>query len=218
VEYLNWIGWKIWTGFRIFGLLHLAGLAGQVVEMFMHTTLKIEPKWSFASSLLMSNLYLAFLTAYVGGKEFLRWFKKEDEVVLSATDAKKVSRGVWFVIVWAVFAGAVVFGWQMGLIAEVPNLLIVTLTEVVALFGGTEASKFLKSQQAGQSKQDSEMKANYAERVAAYCREKGSISNAECQRECGLSEDQASRLLARLVKDKVVKASGEGRGRRYTLA
>lgn len=198
-----------------FGLLHFAGLVLQVVAMFMHTTLRRELDWVFTSSLLMSNLYLAFLTAYVGGKEFVRWFKRRDDEVISVTEAKKISRGVWIVMVWAVFTGVVVFIWQMNLITEVPNTLLYTLGEVVALFCGTEASKYIRNQQVAQSKQDKEAQANYAERVKTYCQEQGSITSGDCQREYGLDKDQANRLLNKLVKDKVLRAEGTTKARKY---
>ena len=52
-------------------------------------------------------------------------------------------------------------------------------------------------------------------RVLDYVRERGQITNRECQRLCGLSPDQAFKLLARLVKVGKLKAVGEKRGRRY---
>jgi len=52
-------------------------------------------------------------------------------------------------------------------------------------------------------------------RVLEYVREQGQITNQECQRLCGLSPDQAFKLLARLVKAGKLKAVGEKRGRRY---
>ena len=52
-------------------------------------------------------------------------------------------------------------------------------------------------------------------RVLEYVREQGRITNRECQRVCGLSPDQAFKLLARLVEAGKLKAAGEKRGRRY---
>jgi ATP-dependent DNA helicase RecG len=52
-------------------------------------------------------------------------------------------------------------------------------------------------------------------RVLEYVQEQGQITNRECQRLCGLSPDQAFKLLARLVKAGKLKALGEKRGRRY---
>ena len=52
-------------------------------------------------------------------------------------------------------------------------------------------------------------------RVLEYVRERGQITNRECQRLCGLSPDQAFKLLARLVGTRKLKAVGEKRGRRY---
>ncbi len=52
-------------------------------------------------------------------------------------------------------------------------------------------------------------------RVLEYVQERGQITNRECQRLCGLSSDQAFKLLARLVKAGKLKALGEKRGRHY---
>ena len=52
-------------------------------------------------------------------------------------------------------------------------------------------------------------------RVLEYVQERGQITNRECRRVCGLSPDQAFKLLARLVEAGKLKAVGEKRGRRY---
>ncbi len=52
-------------------------------------------------------------------------------------------------------------------------------------------------------------------RVLEYVQERGQITNRECRQLCGLSPDQAFKLLARLVEAGKLKAVGEKRGRRY---
>jgi len=52
-------------------------------------------------------------------------------------------------------------------------------------------------------------------RVLAYARERGQITNRECQRVCGLSTYQASRLLARMSNAGRLRAIGAGRSRVY---
>jgi ATP-dependent DNA helicase RecG len=52
-------------------------------------------------------------------------------------------------------------------------------------------------------------------RVLEYVREQGQIANRECQRLCGLSSNQAFRLLTRLVRAGRLQAVGEKRGRHY---
>ena len=47
---------------------------------------------------------------------------------------------------------------------------------------------------------------------------KGSIDRIECQTEFGLSEDQAYRLLKKLVNEKKLVEFGENKGRRYKPA
>jgi hypothetical protein len=201
-----------------FGSLHFLSIVMQVTGMFMHTTLKRDLGLPFTSSMLMGHIYLTFLAAYVGQKEFVRWFKRADEDVLSEAEGKKITRGTYIVVVWGVFTGLVVFAWQAGLITEVPNVLLYTLGEIVALLCGTEASKYLRTRQAGQVKQDASNRANYGDRAIDLCKEKGSIDNEVCQLEFGLSQDQSSRLLAGLVKAGKLKSLGSGRARKYVAA
>lgn len=200
-----------------FGALHLAGIAGQVGGMVMHTAFHAEPRFVFTSSMLMGHLYLAFLAAYVGPKEFLRWMRRTDDEVLSPTENKKVTRGLYIVIGWALFTGVVVSLRQINMVNEVPETLLYTLGEVVTLFCGTQASKYLRTRQAVQAKQDTANNDNFGDRVLDYAKEHGGIDNEECQREFGLSSDQTYRLLNRLVKAGKLKPTGTGKGTRYIL-
>ena len=212
----KWSEAMFWLA-AFFGALHLLSLVMQVSAMFMHTTLKRELGLPFSSSMLMGHIYLTFLAAYVGQKEFVRWFRRADEEVLSEAEGKKITRGKYIVIGWGVFTGLVVFIWQGGMIAEVPNVLLYTLGEIVALLCGTEVSKYLRTRQAARLKQDSAVSDNYTARLLDYCRQKGSIDRPECQNEFGLSEDQAYRLLKKLVKEKQLVEIGDTKGRRYKL-
>jgi hypothetical protein len=198
-----------------FGALHFAGVLGQVAGMVAHTVFKTGLGMAITSSMLMGHLYLTFLAAYVGPKEFVRWFRRTDDDVLSPVESRKITRGMYIVIGWALFTGIVVLFQQMDLIAEVPQTLLYTLGEVLTLLCGTEVSKYLRTRQAVQVKQDTENTINYADRAIEYARQKGGIDNAECQREFGLSQDQASRLLSGLAKKGKMKYTGYGRSRRY---
>jgi len=54
-------------------------------------------------------------------------------------------------------------------------------------------------------------------RVLEYVQERGQITNRECQRLCGLSTYQASRLLSRMSHAGKLRAVGAGRGRAYIV-
>lgn len=54
-------------------------------------------------------------------------------------------------------------------------------------------------------------------RVLEYVQERGQITNRECQRLCGLSTYQASRLLSRMSSTGKLRAVGAGRGRAYVV-
>ncbi|MBI2843051.1 MAG: putative DNA binding domain-containing protein [Armatimonadetes bacterium] len=55
------------------------------------------------------------------------------------------------------------------------------------------------------------------EKVLEYVRERGSIGNADCRRLLGIGNTVAWYLLKRMTKRKLLKATGEGRWRRYFL-
>ncbi|OGS20515.1 MAG: hypothetical protein A2252_01120 [Elusimicrobia bacterium RIFOXYA2_FULL_39_19] len=201
-----------------FGVLHFFAILGQVVFMAAHTVFAKEFTFGLRSSMLMGHLYLTFLAAYVGPKEFVRWLKRTDDEVMTLSENKKITRGMYIVIGWAVFTGVVVFLWQLSIVNEVPETLLYTLGEVVALLCGTEASKYLRNRSATQGKQDTAISINYADKVLDYCKTNNSIDRIACQKEFGLSEDQAYRLLKKLVSQKKLVEFGENKGRRYKLA
>jgi len=200
-----------------FGLLHFCAILGQIVLMIAHTTFGREFSFKLNSSMAMGYMYLTFLAAYVGPKEFVRWLKRSDDEILSPLESKKITRGLYIVVGWALFTGIVILFKDMGLISAVPETLLYTTGEVVALLIGTEVSKYLRTRQAAGLKQDSAVQADYSDKVLDYCREKGSIDRSECCNEFGLSNDQSYRLLKKLVSQKRVVEYGENKGRRYKI-
>ncbi len=200
-----------------FGLLHFAALNAQVYGMILHTVFHREPGFTVESSMMMAHLYLAFLAAYVVPKEWLRWRSRGDDEMLSPAESRKLSRGFWIVAGWAVYTGIIALFREFHLIGAVPETLWYTLGEVVGIFCGTEASKYLRTRQVVQKQQDNAIRENYADRVADYCRGHGSIDRPECQNEFGLSKDQAHRLLKRLVREKKLVEIGSTKGRSYKL-
>jgi hypothetical protein len=201
-----------------FGLLHFASLFAQVGGMILNTAFHIEASFKLKSSMLMGHLYLTFLAAYVGPKEFVRWMKRTDEEALTEAEGKKITRGLYIVVGWAGFTGITALLWQMSFINEVPETLLYTLGEVVTLLCGTEVSKYLRTRQASQVKQDTANQNNFADKVLDYAKVHGSIDTGECCNEFGMSDDQAYRLLKRLVTDKKLVEFGEKRGRKYKPA
>jgi hypothetical protein len=200
-----------------FGALHFVGVAAQVTGMVEVALQRRVLPFGVQSSMLMGHLYLMFLAAYVGPKEFLRWRNRTDDEVLSPSENRKVTRGLCIVVGWAAFAGMTTLLWEAGLVAEVPETLLYTLGEVVAIFCGTEVSKYLRARQAVQGRQDASLNDNYADQVLDYAREHGGIDRPECQHAFGLTEDQSYRLLKRLVREKKLAEFGENKGRRYKL-
>lgn len=202
-----------------FGVLHFIGIFCHVVVMYANTSLGKIINIPLKSSQLMGNLYLAVLAAYVGQKEFFRWFgQNAEDAEMPQTVLLKFSRGEAIVSVWAIFTGMVVFIKEWGLINEVPEVLLYTTGEVIAILCGSYASKYIRSRHSVSKQQEKETRDNFADKAVDYCKTKGSIDNSDCQREFGLSKDQAYRLLNGLYKSGKLKAEGEGRYRVYKPA
>jgi hypothetical protein len=212
----SWSEVMFWLAF-FFGLLHFGTLAMQVTAMFFRTALGRELSMPMESSMLLGHTYLAFLAAYVGQKEFTRWFKRGDDEILSEAESRKIGRGIWIMIVWAAFFGLVLVLQSARKIMEVPQTLIYTMGEIVALLCGTKASQYLRGMKA-EKKQDASNTENFGPRAIDYCKEKGKIDNNDCQLEFGLSKDQSYRLLNSLAKSGKLKAEGLGRYRVYKPA
>lgn len=209
------LGEILFTLATFFGLLHFISVLGQVIVMYMHTALKMDVSFPLRSSMFMGNIYLGFLTAYVGRKEYLRWTSAPDEGVLSKYVLLKLTRGEVIIVAWGMLTALTTFIWQMDYIKEVPEPLVWTLGEVVALWCGTSVLKYFKSQSATAVKETRSAVENYGDRVVDYAKEKAGIDNDDCQREFGLTEQQAYRLLKQLVKDKRLKEIGGTKGRKY---
>lgn len=57
----------------------------------------------------------------------------------------------------------------------------------------------------------------HREMVLEYVRQFGAIANRQCQELCGLSRDQATKLLKQLVEQGDLEMTGKGRGAQYVL-
>jgi hypothetical protein len=198
-----------------FGLLHFVGIAGQVAVMFLHTAFGIDASVPLRSSTLMGNIYLGFLGAYVCRKEYMRWLKAADAEVLPRYVLLKMTRGEVIIVLWAVLTGITVFLWGLSYINEVPNQLLYTMGEVLALWVGTDVSKFFTAKTGAAKRETDSQVADFGDAAVEYAKAHAGIDNNDCQREYGLSQDQASRLLGKLVKAGRLKPRGDTWHRRY---
>ncbi|OGS23488.1 MAG: hypothetical protein A2297_01680 [Elusimicrobia bacterium RIFOXYB2_FULL_48_7] len=199
-----------------FGVLHYTAVLMDVFGQYYLASFGKVLSMPMESSMIMGNIYLGVLAAYVGQKEFLRWISSaKDDDEASAVMRRKISRGELIVGSWALLAGATVFLWQLKLVASIPAPLLYTLGEVFAIYFGTNISKYLKQKNAKQAIETESDAMSYGSQALEYARSNGSVDNEYCQKQFGLSKDQAYRLLNRLEKRGVLKASGGGRNREY---
>ena len=180
--------------------------------MFVATVLKQTAAISISGSTLMGNIYLGFLAAYVGRKELMRWFTREDAEQMPRYLWKKLTRGEIILGTWAVLTAVTVLLWQMKLIPSVPQVLLYTMAEVGAIWLGSESSKYFK-----QSKDTGKAVSDYGTRVVELARKQGPIDNQDCQRELGMDPNRAYRLLVRMAKKGQLVITGTTKGRKYTF-
>jgi len=213
------MGWLCFSGYGLalfFGALHFVAVLMDVFGQYYLAAFGKVLKLPMESSMTMGNIYLAMLAAYVGEKEFRRWLvSAKDNEEVSVIMQKKFSRGELIVGSWALLSGATVFLWQLKLVASVPAPLLYTLGEVFAIYFGTSVSKYLKQKNTKQTIDTESNAMSYGSQALECAKKNGSIDNEFCQKEFGLSKDQAYRLLSKLEKQGVLKAQGEGRSRMY---
>ena len=201
-----------------FGLIHFAAVIFDVAGQFAQQSLGKTLAFPLKSSMLMGNTYLAMLAAYVGEKEFRRWMSAPEGDALTPAMERKISRGLVIVGAWAALFGVVVLLRDMGRIGYAPEPLIYTFGEVVAIYFGTNVSKYLQGKSLARAKEADARAADYSDKALALARATGSITNETCQREFNLSRDQAYRLLEKLEKQGMIKCEGSGPATKYVPA
>ena len=201
-----------------FGLLHFGAVIFEVAGQFAQQSFGKTLAFPLKSSMLMGNTYLAMLAAYVGEKEFRRWMSAPAGDALTPTMERKISRGLLIVGAWALVFGAAVLLRDMNRIGQVPEPLIYTFGEVVAIYFGTGVSKYLQGKNLARAKEADARAADYSGKALELAKAAGSITNETCQKEFNLSRDQAYRLLEKLEKQGLLKCEGSGPATRYVPA
>ena len=125
-----------------FGAAHFIGISLEIVGQVSGFILD---KFPLKSSLFLGNIYLALLSAYAGQKEFSRWQSDPDSTVLGSKTIKKISRGEIIIGLWTLLLGAAVLLVITAHITAVSENLLITVGEVVIIYFGTGASKYLKN-------------------------------------------------------------------------
>jgi xanthosine utilization system XapX-like protein len=194
-----------WTEFLFglsvfFGVLHLIGVVCDITGQYAVAALGRPFQFSVQSSMLMGNIYLAALGAYVGQKEFQRWRNSLTGEALTAAMQKKISRGEVIIGIWSLVAGITVFLKQMELVAQVPEPLLYTLGEIFVIYFGTGISKYAKGIRTVQTKEINSYIDNFGEQAVSLAKSNGSIDNETCQKTFNISRGQAYRLLAQMTK------------------
>ncbi|MFH1368047.1 MAG: hypothetical protein ABII64_02845 [Elusimicrobiota bacterium] len=170
----------------------------------------------------MSTLYLAFLGAYAGYKEFVRWIKpaktlttEDEDVLIPKSQVLRYRRGEIIVVFWVLLLMTGISLFQLKLIERLPQELYRTAMQAVGIWLGTMASKGLSQRK---KRKDSELlddDLKYEQVILKHIGTTGFVDNASCQEITGLDRNRAYRLLRKLASDGKLKTEGGTKGARY---
>jgi uncharacterized membrane protein len=178
------------------------------------------------SSSTFSNVYLLFLGAYAGYKEFVRWMESsstEDEDV-SKQNIIRIRRGEYIAFTWIVLLIVCLMLKSLLLIPRLPYELERTAIQVFSVVIGTFASRSLfirRAKKRVESGIPAESNIDFIEaekRILAYVAERGSIDNEEVRKITGFARGMAYKTLERLESEKKLKAEGTGKSIKYVKA
>lgn len=172
----------------------------------------------------MSTLYLAFLTAYAGYKEFVRWLKpakaanpEETEEVIPQSSVLRYRRGELIVIFWVLLLILGITMYQLKVIERLPQELYRTAMQAVGIWLGTMASKGLSQRKKRKDLDALDDDSKFEKVILKHIEANGFVDNASCQQITGLDRNRAYRVLKKLADDGKVKVdSGTTRGVRYS--
>jgi hypothetical protein len=170
----------------------------------------------------MSNVYLLFLTAYTGYKEFRRWLDlnakagtDQAAVVVPQAQLLRFRRGEVIVVFWALL-------WLLCSVIEaehlIPRLLKelgrVALQAILIWLGGVFSEGAVRSRSKRKAETGTHAAA-HAQKILDHVAANGPIYNEDCQNLTGLDKDKAYRLLQHLVAQGKLASEGKNKGKRY---
>jgi hypothetical protein len=171
----------------------------------------------------MSNVYLLFLTAYTGYKEFRKWFdlrsadptKLASQLVVPKDQVVRFRRGEVIVAFWTLLFVVTLVIQAEGLIPRLPKELARVAVQAICIWmGGLFSEGALRSHK--QKKADDYANTtSHAQKILDHIDANGAIYNEECQNITGLSSSKAYRLLQRLVSEGELVTDGKNKGKRY---
>jgi hypothetical protein len=187
-------------------------------------------------------MYLIFLLAYVGRKEFARWTKgvgslsslKASSLLPDGELVKRLRRGDSAIVLWGglgLFCGLL---YGTALIPKFPDQLFFTCLQVLTIWVGGMYSKMKNEQKAGREPRPIMKPALVAsgalvprttadsgetmDRIAVLLAGKGPVGSAQVAAELGISQRRALQLLGSLCASGRTVRTGSARSSLYSTA
>ena len=155
-------------------------------------------------------IYIALLGAYAADKEIRRW--------MGAPEPPR--KGSVFVYLWILFALAAFIINSFRPDYPLPDKLITVCLQVLGIFFGSKASKYVFEKHSGPDKadpgkapEDSGREKIVLDMIAA----KGQVTRRDIMEKFGISDNAANRLLQGMEGKNLIQRKGEGRGTYYIL-
>lgn len=148
-------------------------------------------------------VYIALLGAYAADKEIRRWL----------VTPEPPRKGSIFVYLWLLFflAAYIIRTFQPAY--ELPANLVPVCLQVLGIFFGSRASKYIWETRQGRGETDSGRECLILDLLAA----KGQITRRDVMEKLGVSDNTANRLLQAMEARNLVRRMGEGRGSYYVI-
>ena len=176
---------------------------------------------TIAASAYMSTIYLAFLCAYSGFKEFVRWAtplnipKGNKSGFLPEEESQSLIRVEILAVFWTLLLLVSIFLLQMRLISRLPLELMRTALQVSVVLIGVYTSKGFHMRKRRKYAEKLWSRIDFSKIILEYVEENGPIDNTSAQRVTGLPRYRALRVIKRLQDKKLLVPIGNGRGRKY---
>ena len=176
---------------------------------------------TITASAYMSTIYLAFLCAYSGFKEFVRWAtplsipKGNKAGFLPEEETKSLIRVEILAVFWTLLLLVSIFLLQMRLIGRLPNELMRTALQVSVILIGVYTSKGMHMRKRRKYAEKLWSRIDFSKVILEYVEENGPIDNASAQHITGLPRYRALRVIKRMQEKKLLVPIGNGRGRKY---
>ena len=156
---------------------------------------------------MMMPVYISLLGAYAADKEIRRW--------VGAPEPPR--KGVVFVYLWVLLFLILIIINFFRTDYPVPSDLGKVVLQVLGVFFGSSASKYIHERRSGAAMDPAEFSDRQA-RIMELIRTKGSVTRAEVSEVFGIGKTKATNLLEAMRDAGLIQRAGENRGTHYIAA